>query len=151
MSPELEMKLVSEFPSFFRDYHGNPTQTCMAWGCDIGDGWYTLLHDLCVKLKPLDTWDFGPYKGHELGASEWKFYFTQIKEKWGQLRIYSAGTTKEMYDLIEQAEKESYKTCEQCGSKENVTIAARPTWILTLCKKCDPKDWEPIDMTPEVE
>ena len=40
-------------------------------------------------------------------------------------------------DVIDWAEDESFKTCEGCGSKEDVTVEGG--WIKTLCKKCREK------------
>ena len=60
---------------------------------------------------------------------------SQIKEKFGTLRFYCSGDGGDkIYKLIEKAEQESAKTCEQCGTKENVTT--KGDWILTLCKTC---------------
>lgn len=54
--------------------------------------------------------------------------FTQIKEKYGGLRLYGASS------LEEPLEKLSYNTCEKCGSTQN--IGTTQGWIKTLCKEC---------------
>lgn len=51
MTEELELKLVQEFPTLFRDYHGSPSETCMSWGCSCGDGWFTILWAMCSSLR----------------------------------------------------------------------------------------------------
>jgi len=120
MREELEKKLIDEFPTFFRDIYGDPMKTCMAWGCAHDDGWYNLLYETCKKVAALDK--------------NKKFYFLQIKEKFGGLRLYCAGGNKEIYKITNTAEEESYKICEHCGTKENVTVEG--SWILALCKDC---------------
>ena len=64
--------------------------------------------------------------------------FVQIKEKFGGLRVYPNGGNSEIWKLISKAEKESYKICETCGSKENVSQTSG--WISTICQKCKNKN-----------
>ncbi len=119
MKKELEQKLIEEFPTFFKDMYGDPMKTCMAFGCEIGEGWFDLVYDACKKIKELDN---GTFK------------FLQVKEKFGGLRLYCSGGTREIYTIISQAEDESYKICETCGSREDVT--SEGSWIVTMCGKC---------------
>ena len=61
-----------------------------------------------------------------------KFYYyeiSQIKEKFGALRIYDCDE-----DIYEKAHEESWNTCEMCGSKEN--LGSTMGWIKRLCEKC---------------
>jgi hypothetical protein len=63
----------------------------------------------------------------------------QVKEKFGGLRFYiGAGINKEAYDLINKAEEESYKICEDCGETRNVTTESIKGigYIRTLCCNC---------------
>lgn len=122
MDKKLEKKLMEEFPTFFKDMYGDMTKTCMHWGCAHGDGWYKILHNACKKIAKID-------KG--------TFHFEQIKEKFGGLRLYCSGSNEEIFHIIDAAEKKSYKTCEHCGTKKNVTTEG--SWILTLCKTCREK------------
>jgi hypothetical protein len=92
----------------------------MAWGCEHGDGWFGILEKACKKIAKLDN---GTFK------------FDQIKEKFGELRLYYSGGNQEIGKIINEAESESLKTCEHCGTKRNVTTEGA-AWILTLCKKC---------------
>lgn len=120
MNKALEKKLIDEFPGFFKDIYGDPMKTCMAFGCEHGDGWFDLIYETCKKIKALDK--------------EGKFYFLQVKEKFGGLRLYCAGGSTEIYKITSEAEDESYKVCEHCGSREDVT--SEGSWIVTLCKGC---------------
>jgi|SRR5581483_2190357 len=120
MNKDLEKKLIEEFPTFFKNIYGHPSKTCMAFGLDCGEGWYDLIYETCKKIKELDR--------------DNTFVFLQIKEKFGGLRLYCSGGNKEIGVIISKAEDESYKICEYCGTKENITTEGR--WILTLCKDC---------------
>lgn len=120
MKEELQIQLQKEFPSFFVDLWGDMRITCMAWGVDVGDGWFNLIHKLCTDIKALNPPE--------------SFKWEQIKEKFGGLRAYCSGATDKIYDLIDAAEKESYTICEECGTKENVTTSGG--WLKTLCEKC---------------
>lgn len=59
---------------------------------------------------------------------------TQIKEKFGQLRIYAFPANEEMYDAIEEIEKRSAKICETCGAPSK--IHNRGGWLKSICKPC---------------
>lgn len=131
MKKELEKKLAEDFPAPFRDLRGDPSKTCMAFGCDVGDGWEPLLRRLCEGLRA--------------AGLEERFLFLQIKEKWGLLRIYwdigdaeGAPVGNAGYDsaegLVNEAEEESQKVCEECGSREGVTTEGG--WLRTLCSRC---------------
>lgn len=130
MSPELETKLVKRFPGIFADMYGNPMETCMAFGCECSDGWFDLLYRLCEDIEKANP----PNTGDELQD----FRVLQIKEKFGSLNFYYRGGNDKIRDLVSAAEKESYKICERCGSREDVTTAG-PGWILTLCLLCREK------------
>jgi len=63
----------------------------------------------------------------------------QIKEKFGGLRFYVDGGSKELQQAIRWAMDESLKMCEKCGSREDVEAKTSPplhVWIKTLCEDC---------------
>ncbi len=120
MKQELEDKLVSTYPSIFRDYKGDPAKTTMHWGMSCGDGWYHLIDKLCSHIVELDP--------------EKKCYAIQVKEKFGTLRFYVGNASNEIHDAIEEAERKSSIVCERCGG-EGKTRNDRG-WLRTLCEKC---------------
>lgn len=167
MKEELELKLVEKYTTFFKDYRGNPMETCLSWGCEHGDGWYQLLDDLCsyisaitrlpfrVKAKETCKEDYVDQYGY-ITLPPVEFYFTQIKEKFGKLRIYH----NECYDIgdweyqvdmdhysevyerdywnpinhaVEYVEYISSKYCEDCGDRGKTYYDG---WWRTLCPKC---------------
>jgi hypothetical protein len=51
MKAELQKQLFDKYPKIFRQKDLPMTQTCMCWGIDTGDGWYTLIDDLCSIIQ----------------------------------------------------------------------------------------------------
>jgi hypothetical protein len=92
----------------------------MPWGIEVGDGWYQIIYDMCTKIKKLNPPE--------------SFRFSQVKEKFGSLRIYCIGDDEEIYKVIMEVENASDHICEDCGSTEGVRQTG--SWIRTLCQKC---------------
>jgi hypothetical protein len=120
MNQKLTNKLIEEFPGYFRNINKNITESCMFWGICVNDGWFDIIYSACAAIKKL--------------GGDSHFQFGQIKEKYGSLRLYCHGGPEGIWDIIDAAERESYGTCEYCGSKDNVT--SEGGWITTLCKEC---------------
>lgn len=78
MSPELEEELFSRFPALFenRKHRHSP----MVFGCEHGDGWHGIIRSACRAIS---------FRQANAGRSD--FRFSQVKEKWGVLRIYYSG------------------------------------------------------------
>lgn len=123
MNKKLESKLFKKYPKIFRQKDLPMNQTCMCWGISTGDGWYNIINILCNLLQ-FDI-DHNDYKQVE---------FTQVKEKFGTLRIHTSGADKTQQAYIRFTEHLSGLICESCGS---MTDIIRTTgWISTICKKC---------------
>ena len=114
MTPALEAKLVADFPGLFRDYGKPAAVSCMAFGCECGDGWEPLLRSLFKSLSA-------------------DCVLSQVKEKFGGLRVYTWGATDQDQDFIDFAEKQSYTICEFCGKPGKPNDRG---WIITLCDYC---------------
>ena len=159
MNRELENKLYNIDPVFFCDaiacINGdlNEVQTCMAFGCECGDGWFEPLKTLANKTKLINS----IAKNYNL-----KFVCCQLKEKFGGLRCYTStrfideniGNTfyedensceivsslnKMLDDAINAAENECWNVCERCGfdggyNGENMITTSG--WISRICKNC---------------
>ena len=164
MDERLEKKLVIRYPEIFRDYGGDMRYTCMAWGIECGDGWFSLLNKMCQDITELS-------KGKDI-----QVIAHQVKEKFGGLRFYYGieseytilarlnskirhlmftrklgisywkivnfrrkfwkTTEEKISDRIDQAEIESEKTCEACGRSGKVRGGG---WVYTSCESCDKK------------
>jgi len=124
MKQELEDKLFDKYPNLYGDRHLPMAQSAMCWGIACGDGWYDILDRLSAKLEPMGI------------------KAMQVKEKFGGLRFYIYGDSKrdnieEAYEYVQEAERESTKTCERCGEPGQLYGGG---WLITLCKTCAGKD-----------
>lgn len=61
------------------------------------------------------------------------FRITQLKEKWGSLRLYSNFGTDEVFKIINKYEDLSYNTCINCGKPATVISSG---WISPYCDSC---------------
>ncbi len=89
--------------------------TTEQWLACVGAGWHAIVRPLIEKAE---------VEGAEI---------VQIKEKFAGLRFYVHGASDELHAMIESAERQSVKTCEDCG----VPGKPRPGgWVKTLCDSC---------------
>jgi hypothetical protein len=102
-----------------------PFYSFEGFGIECGKGWYDILDRLCTNIEQILDRDVKDLKLH--------FYITQIKEKFGGLRFYTSCCTDEIEMFIRAAEKESYKTCEECGRPGKCNKGG---WLSVLCDKC---------------
>lgn len=82
----------------------------------VGNGWHGLVDeafDLCEK------------HGVEV---------TQVKEKFGQLRIYTGYTPDRLYTKIHEIENRSGTICETCGAPSQ--LQTRGGWLKSICDPC---------------
>lgn len=89
------------------------------FGIECGDGWLSIITEALNKMDSLP---------------DDNLYITQIKEKFGELRIYTSWYNKEIEmdldNIIEEAEIKASTTCEICGKEGKL----RPKgWIQVLC------------------
>lgn len=89
----------------------------------IGEGWSSIVYYLCSFLQfHTDRNDRPQIKA------------VQIKEKFGGLRFYTESHYDFAHGAISFAESLSDKTCEYCGSMEDV--GKTRGWITTICRSC---------------
>ena len=132
MDYEKEKILFERYPQLFCGRTLPLTESLMGFGIEVGSGWFKLINDLCEKIQT---------HCDELGYNDTKF--TQIKEKWGRLRIYMNYADDFIYDLIYKAEEDSGHICEVCGSKRGKM--RDDGWHMVRCKKCWEKYQEEIE------
>lgn len=97
------------------------TKSCMAWGIECGNGWYDILDEMMAKIASLNLPDFR---------------FSQIKEKFGTLRVYTDYFDEKAERIIVEAERKSAMTCEVCGKSGSPRGGG---WIKTLCDEHERK------------
>lgn len=108
------------------------TESCMGWGIECGEGWLWILDLLCGSIQN--------YIDNSIlnGSKPKQVEFSQVKEKFGALRVYCVYSDEHVDAMIDFAEYISGKTCEKCGTMENVKRRDMG-WITTLCKECHKK------------
>ena len=101
---------------------------------EVGKGWIPLVKKMAVEIKDCLKDCSEEYR---LGVID-EFRFTQIKEKFGTLRVYFYPYLEVLDDIIDKYEEESGKTCEICGKPG--TLKSDGYWLMTRCEKHGPKD-----------
>lgn len=122
MTKELQQKLYDKYPTLFANKDESPKETCLCWGIEANDGWFSLIDKMCQKIMEVDI--------------NKEVRFEQVKEKYATLRVYlESYNIEEVEKIIEEAEIESSKTCEFCGKKRGAKLR-KEDWLVTLCNKC---------------
>ena len=148
MTPELDRYLVRKFLTIFKNRYASVSQSCMAWGLAVGDGWFNLIHALCSQVQStidrvVEENKRIQEKAKDLAHTDQSivdavlasqrevpvFVAEQVKEKFGTLRFYFTGS-REFDALVEMAEELSATTCEECGAFGSLREGG---WIRTLC------------------
>ena len=154
MDSNLQQKLYDTYPKIFSQKDLPMTETAMCWGVAVGDGWYGIIDNLCdliqqrviqphENIEMYEKWiaessDQSMVEKWEKRIEEEKqkiisVQFTQVKEKFGTLRIYHNCDNDYIDGLISMAESMSSITCEQCGNKGTLNTKG---WYHTLCEPC---------------
>lgn len=114
--------LMEQYPQFF-----SPDRTdygLIDGGITCGRGWDAILTEL---FESLAGWDLPP-----------EFRITQVKQKFGQLRVYHNGQMglygPHVGSAIYHANLRSTNTCEQCG-ETGMLEEHNQVWQ-TLCASC---------------
>lgn len=121
---ERDAKLFAAYPGLFA--RGDAPVT--AQGLAVGHGWTGILEDLFRQLADIDA------------ARPNSVRITQMKEKFGTLRVYLARPNDEAMAAIDQASRQSAQTCEFCGGPSSVRN--RGGWFTTMCDGCAEKEKE---------
>lgn len=87
------------------------------------NGWKKLFLQMCEDIrKPLE----------KAGLLN-EFYFTQVKEKYGELRAYHTAAPQEVFDIINKYSYISQFICIVCGQPGRMYDDG---WISPYCKDC---------------
>lgn len=98
-------------------------KTCYhLFGVECGDGWSDIIKEAMALLNDHNE------------QLERPIEITQIKEKFGRLRIYLSASDEVTDKIIKEAYAKCAVTCEQCG--EPGTLTEIGYWLQTLCPKC---------------
>ena len=122
MRQEFDNLLCTRYPKMFINRNGDKRDTCMSWGFECGDGWFTLIDRLCQNIQAYI--DQNPHKQVP------QVVVDQVKEKYGTLRFYTTGGDDLTRGMIWFAESMSGKICETCGHPGKVRTGG---WFRALC------------------
>ena len=92
------------------------------WEC--GKGWWPIIERAASAIDSFNA-----------ANPEYPIEVSQIKQKFGGLRIYHSNTPENIRQLIDKAMDESWHTCEECGSTIDVNTK-KNGYSLTLCPEC---------------
>ena len=104
------------------------------FGLEMGDGWKPIAQKVVDKILEYNN----------NSPEDSTIYIDQVKEKFAGLRIYVTydnvpeDVVKEIEQMIKDAEMEASKTCEECGTKENVGMRVNG-WYTVMCEDCAKK------------
>jgi hypothetical protein len=105
--------------ALYKKYPGLFKQDNLYFEC--GDGWYHIIDCLAQQIDFIIEED----------KLDREFcYVSQVKEKYGILRVYMASETDKMSALIRFAEDLSAMTCEVCGSPGRMNMGR---WLEVRC------------------
>lgn len=110
------MKPYEPKDAFYRPFPLDHALSC------VGNGWGDLIREcyaICIRTET---------------------DIHQVKEKFGGLRFYVGGSTREGLDLIEDICDRSYKICENCGNPGELDTGRG--WYKTLCSNCTQVTWD---------
>lgn len=99
MKEDLEAILFDKFDHLFRERTLPATESSMHWGIQCGDGWFNLIHDLCVEIQRISP----------------DAKIIQVKQKVGALVVRVDSYNEAIDQLVEEARNNSLRTCEICG------------------------------------
>ena len=141
MDDELQQKLYDKYPQLFSNKDMGIKSSCMSWGCEVGNGWYEIISNVCWMIAQHERNKEDNKKYLEKNDPEklstlpeyFPVKFDQVKEKYGGLRLYFSGGDEYVEGLISMAESFSYTVCEVCGNKGEPNKGG---WISTLCESC---------------
>lgn len=120
MKPELQEQLFERYPAFFQQRHWSMAETCMVWGCETGDGWFSIIEACAETITNLAR-----EAGRKVSQA------IQVKEKYGGLRIYTGPCNDFDFAATMCAEALSYWICELTGRPGRLTADAG--WYKTRC------------------
>jgi hypothetical protein len=137
-SNDWRQQLVEAHPDLFHPPAGDPRAAQGSPEC--GEGWRDLLGRAFARIRAAVQADGG------------SFTVTQIKEKYGTLRLYWEGSLSSEADAmveeaIDLAEARSASTCEICGEAGQLY---GPGWLVARCA-AHAEGRRPVEIRPGFE
>ena len=115
-------EMIEKYPHVFAN-KANDLQPFPMFGIECGTGWYPILKRLFAVINNHLEWT-------NRNEEKLSFYLTQIKEKYGTLRLYYDGGDAYIDGMARMAEAMSEVTCEVCGNPGKFRGRG---WYYTAC------------------
>ena len=130
---EWEAELQKKYPTLLKNIY---LECGEGWGEIVGNVCEQILtHESFLKNSGVHVVDFEDEITDEEDYCSVRI--VQIKQKFGGLRVYYDGGDNIISDIVREAENKALTVCEYCGSKENVKLRKRNSWLYTGCDKHD--------------
>jgi hypothetical protein len=108
-----------------------------------------LIDSLCHNIQEHIDWHNKYAKCKKDKISQ--FVATQVKEKFGSLRMYHKGGNDYCSGLVSMAASWSWNTCELCGKGGKRHVGHTKGWIGSICDECSEKIKRPIKFDTEIK
>jgi len=149
MNKVLDDYLCKKYPKIFAERKLSPRESCLGRGFECGNGWMPLIDSLCHNIQThIDGHNKYLQKGEKIIP---QFIATQVKEKFGALRIYHDGGDDYCRGLVDMAASWSWNACELCGKGGKRHVGHTKGWIGSICDECSEKTKRPIKYDTEVK
>lgn len=99
------------------------------WYDSIPKGWRNTFGEMLIQ----EIDDVVKQDNVEVGG-DFGFRVLEIKEKFGELRMYCGGTTNEIEDIINKYSVLSRNICIYCGKPD--VPSTNSYWIIPICENC---------------
>ena len=129
LTAEQRKELISKYPYLMpkNAFTGKPIEpydySFIVCEYCLPEGWFQLFLQFCEDI-------YEPLVRSDRLAD---FRFTQIKEKFGRLTIYTYGASDEVHDIINKYSFLSEQVCSSCGKPASVMTYG---YICPYCNKC---------------
>ena len=116
---EIINKYIRLFPNI-----NDKTKSLMSFGFECDVGWYSIIESMLKEISECEIPN--------------NFEIVQIKEKLGELRIYTDNSNEYINSIINKAIIKAETTCELCGNFNAKLCGGN--WFRTLCDECNNGD-----------
>ena len=119
------VEIIDKYPKIFGNRPFDPMKTLICFGFEVGKGWIPVLEDGFKKINDIVEKE-----------SIDDFRVTQVKEKFGTLRVYTNWSTDPIDKIVQEMEKTCETVCEECGEPGKFYTDG---WMRVRCETCEEK------------
>ncbi len=123
MTEETASDIILRYPDIFGKPPFDPMKTLVCFGFEVSKFWIPILSEGFKEINQI-------VQDQKIKD----FRITQVKEKFGSLRIYSNFYTDEIDAVIDKMEDKVSTICEKCGSPEGKF--RQDGWLRVECDSC---------------